>query len=60
MRVTHAGRTAGESYTMRKGTDPDAGLEFLVRTYDDGTETVATRAPGDTWGPEVELRAVTA
>jgi hypothetical protein len=61
MHVTHLGRPAGESYTMRKAVDPDAGIEYLYRTYDeDGVTTVATRVPGETWGPEVELPGVTA
>ena len=59
MTVTHLGRTAGESYVMRKGYDPDADREFLVRTYDDGTVTTSWReGEGQTglrWSPEVAL-----
>lgn len=62
MTVTHLGRTAGESYVMRLGHDPDTNQDILVRTYTDGRETVSLRpGKGDTsarWSPEYVLEQV--
>jgi len=56
MRVTPSTKPA---YEMRKGYDSLLDLECLLRSYDDGTSTVAFRSGrGQThqsWGPEVEL-----
>lgn len=64
MKVTAHGRPNGESYEMRKGYDPDADTEFLVRIYDDGHVTVSTRSGEGrtelTWSPETPLLDVVA
>lgn len=62
MHVTRLGRDSGESYEMRLGHDPDSCQDILVRTYDDGHETVSLRpGKGDTtarWSPEYEIGLV--
>lgn len=46
--------------TTRLARDIDTGQEFLVTTYDDGSQWVATRPDSwSTWSPEVELAPVT-
>lgn len=59
MRVTNL---LDESYLMWKGVDPDVDLEFLIRRYDTGHATVATRIlhSGEAWSPEVALAEVAA
>ena len=59
MRVT---RLVGESYTMRRGYDVLADQDILVRTYDDGSETVSFRPGRDatdlSWSAEIALEPV--
>lgn len=39
--------------TIHVGRDDVTGTEFLLRVWEDGLMTIATRKdPGDTWSPE--------
>ena len=45
--------------TTQLARDIDTGQEFLVTTYDDGSQWVATRPDSwSTWSPEWQLEVV--